>query len=426
MDTWALVVAAAVIAGYAAVSRRLANTPITAAIVFVSAGFLLGAEGLGWLKLSLNEHNISVLAEATLALVLFTDASRIDLRALEHEHAVPVRLLAIGLPLTIIAGAIVGALVLPGVSFAEAGVLAIVLAPTDAALGQAVVTDVRLPSRIRQALNVESGLNDGLCVPLLAIMLAVADVDSGGQTAAHATQLVVEAIGWGVFGGLVAGAVGGGLLRLAKDHDLIADAWIPIVPLMAALGSFAIADSLGGSGFIAAFVGGVVYRRVARAEPEAILLTEQIGNLLNAATFIVFGAVVLGAVWSNIEPIEVVYAVLSLTVIRMAPVAIAMLGTRARLATVAFLGWFGPRGLASIVFAVVVVEGANLPDSSVLITTITVTVAMSVLAHGVSASPLASRYAAWCSAAVDRGRAPMESVAAPAQRSRFGSVAPPT
>jgi NhaP-type Na+/H+ or K+/H+ antiporter len=425
VDAWALVVAAAVIAGYAALSRRLANTPITAAIVFVAAGFLLGGEGLGWLKLSFNEHGVSVLAEATLVVVLFTDASRIDLRALRREYSVPVRLLSIGLPLTIIAGAIVGALLLPGVTFAEAAVLAIVLAPTDAALGQAVVTDARLPSRIRQALNVESGLNDGLCVPLLTIMLAIADVDSGRQTAAHATQLVVEAIGWGVFGGVVAGVVGGGLLRLAREHDLIADSWMPIVPLMAALGSFAIADALGGSGFIAAFVGGVVYRRVARADPEAILLTEQIGNVLNAATFIVFGALILGGVWTRIGAVEVVYAVLSLTVVRMVPVAISMLGTRARLPTVAFLGWFGPRGLASIVFGIVVVDAANLPHTSVLIVAITVTVAMSVLAHGISAAPLASRYAAWCSAAVNRGHAPMESVDAPTQRSRFGSVAPP-
>ena len=229
-----------------------------------SAGFVLGAEGLGWLNLSLNEHNVSVLAEATLASCCSPMRRGSICGRLRREYAVPVRLLSIGLPLTIIAGAIVGALVLPGVTLAEAGVLAIVLAPTDAALGQAVVTDVRLPSRIRQALNVESGLNDGLCVPLLAIMLAVADVDSGRQTPAHATQLVVEAIGWGVFGGIVAGVVGGGLLRLARDHDLIADAWVPVVPLMAALGSFAIADALGGSGFIAAFVGGVVYRRVAR------------------------------------------------------------------------------------------------------------------------------------------------------------------
>ena len=347
MDAWALVVGAGVIAGYACVSRRLENTPITAAIVFVTAGFALGAEGLGWLHLSVNEHDVSVLAEATLVVVLFTDASRIDLRALRHEYAVPARLLSIGLPLTIIVGAIVGALVLPGVNFAEAAVLAIVLAPTDAALGQAVVTDARLPSRIRQALNVESGLNDGLCVPLLAIMLAVADVDSGRQTAAHATQLVVEAIGWGVFGGIVAGVIGGGLLRLAQDHDWIADAWIPVVPLAAALGSFAIRTRWAGAvllprssaGWRTAVAGETGIGRADRANRERA----RHGDLHR------FGAVVLGVFWSRIGAVEVAYTLLSLTVIRIVPFAIAMLGTRARLATVAFLGWFGPRGLASIV-----------------------------------------------------------------------------
>ena len=164
---------------------------------------------------------------------------------------------------------------------------------------------------------------------------------------------------------------------------------------------------------------------MARTNPEAVLLTEQIGNVLNAATFIVFGAVILDGIWSNIGAVDVGYALLSLTVVRMVPVAIAMLGTRARIATVAFLGWFGPRGLASIVFGIVVVDGARLPHTSVLIVAITVTVALSVIAHGASAAPLTSRYAAWCSRAVDGGRAPMESIAAPAQRSRFGSVAPP-
>ena len=236
---------------------------------------------------------------------------------------------------------------------------------------------------------------------------------------------MVEAIGWGVFGGIVAGVIGGGLLRLAQDHDWIADAWIPVVPLAAALGSFAIADALGGSGFIAAFVGGVAYRRVARAKPESVVLTEQIGNVLDAATFIVFGAVVLGGLWSRIGAVEVAYALLSLTVIRMVPVAIAMLGTRARFPTVAFLGWFGPRGLASIVFGIVVVEAANLPHTSVLMVTITVTVALSVIAHGISAAPLAARYATWYSAAVGRGGAHMEKVEAPTPRSRFGVISPP-
>ena len=209
---------AAVFLAYAALSRRLHGTSITAPIVFVVAGFVFGSEGLGWLHVTLDQDAVSGLAEATLVVVLFTDASRIDLRALRREYALPARLLGIGLPLTIVAGTLAGGLVLRSVSWAEALVLAIVLAPTDAALGQAVVTDENLPSRIRQGLNVESGLNDGLCVPLLAIVLAVAQTDAGDTTAAHAARLVFEAIGWGIVGGVVAGVVAGYVLRAARSR----------------------------------------------------------------------------------------------------------------------------------------------------------------------------------------------------------------
>ena len=177
METWNLAVVAAVVIGYAAVSRRLEVTIVSAAMVFVTAGLIAGPEVLGWLDLQIQSEGVRVLAEATLTLVLFTDASRIDLRLLRREVGLPVRLLGIGLPLTIAAGTVLAAAVLTRLTWAEALVLAIVLAPTDAALGQAVVTDKRLPSRIRQGLNVESGLNDGICVPLLFIALAIAEAE---------------------------------------------------------------------------------------------------------------------------------------------------------------------------------------------------------------------------------------------------------
>ena len=281
------------------------GTSITAPIVFVVAGFVFGAEGLGWLHLTLDQDAVSTLAEATLVVVLFTDASRIDLRALRHEYSVPARLLGIGLPLTIVVGTLVGGLVLGTVSWAEAVVLAIVLAPTDAALGQAVVTDENLPSRIRQGLNVESGLNDGLCVPLLAIALAVAQTDAGDTTAAHAARLVCEAIGWGIVGGVVAGVVAGCVLRAARSRGWIEARWIPVVPVIAAVGAFGIADARGGSGFIAAFVGGAVFGRIAGREADAAAFSEELGSVLNGVTLIVFGAAVLGSLWSQIGLVEV-------------------------------------------------------------------------------------------------------------------------
>ena len=263
---------------------------------------------------------------------------------LRREYTVPARLLGVGLPLTIVAGTLVGVLVLHSVTWAEAAVLAIVLAPTDAALGQAVVTDESLPSRIRQGLNVESGLNDGLCVPLLTIALAVAQTDAGDVTASHATRLVVEAIGWGIVGGVVAGVIAAYALRGAQARGWIEGHWIQIVPVIAAVGAFAIADAHGGSGFIAAFVGGAVFGRISGQDANAAAFSEEIGGVLNGATLIVFGAAVLGSLWSQIGLVDVVYAVLSLTVVRMIPVAISMLGARARPPTVLFLGWFGPRG----------------------------------------------------------------------------------
>jgi NhaP-type Na+/H+ or K+/H+ antiporter len=418
VDSSSLVVVAAVFLIYAALSRRLHGTSITAPIVFVGAGLVFSSEGLGWLNVTLGQDVVKPLAEATLVVVLFTDASRIDLRSLRREYTVPARLLGIGLPLSIVAGSVVGAMVLQRVTWAEAIVLAIVLAPTDAALGQAVVTDENLPSRIRQGLNVESGLNDGLCVPLLTIALAVAQADAGEISSTHATKLVIEAIGWGIVGGVIAGVIAALTLRAARARDWIEGHWIQIVPVIAAVGAFSIADARGGSGFIAAFVGGAVFGRIEGSDADDAAFSEELGGMLNGVTLIVFGAAVLGALWSQIGLVDVFYAGLSLTFVRMLPVAIGMLGSHARAPTVLFLGWFGPRGLASIVFGVVVVEAAGLPHTSELVIALTVTVALSVLAHGVSAAPLARRYAGWYA----RSAAPMESAPVPDQRWRHTAM----
>jgi NhaP-type Na+/H+ or K+/H+ antiporter len=418
VDASNLVLIAAVLLAYASVSRRLRGTSLTAPMVFVGAGFLLGGEGLGWLDLAVDEQAVSTLAEATLVVVLFSDASRIDLRALRRQLQVPARLLGIGLPLTIALGTLAGVVLLGELSWAEALVLAVVLAPTDAALGQAVVTDPSLPSRIRQGLNVESGLNDGLCVPLLTIALAVAETEADATTEATALQLVSEAIGWGIFGGVVAGVVAALVQRTTRRRNWIEGHWLQVVPIAGAVGAFGLAQSRGGSGFIAAFVGGAIFGLLADREADSGALTEEVGAVLNGVTLIVFGAAVLGSLWSNISWAEVGYAVLSLTLVRMLPVAIAMIGSRARPPTVLFLGWFGPRGLASIVFAVIVVEAAGLPHTSVLVVTTTVTVALSVFAHGATAAPLARRYAAWHASRAAR----MESTPVTEQRWRHAPV----
>jgi sodium/hydrogen antiporter len=421
--TWALATIAALLIGYATVSRRLERLNVSGAMFFTTTGLLVGPV-LGLLDLQLHSEQVKLLAEITLTLVLFADASRISLRALRHESAVPLRLLGMGLPLTIVAGALIGATVVPGISFAEAVVLAIVLACTDAALGQAVVSDERVPSRIRQGLNVESGLNDGLCVPLFFIAIAFAETDAGTASAHSASQLVFEQIGYGLVGGVAAGALGGLALQLAARRRLIEPHWLQILSVASALLAAGVATALGGSIFIAAFTGGFLFGALRRdTGGEVTYLVDEGGELFNAVTFIVFGAVILGPVLDEVTWQIVLYAILSLTIARMLPVALAMLGTGARRPTLAFLGWFGPRGLASIVFAVILLDDTKLPHLQTLLLAITVTIALSVYVHGLTARPLTERYARWWNSHPRDALPTMESVPGAEHRLRSPSRA---
>ena len=393
---WALAVVAVALLAFAAISGRIEGSPITAAMVFTAVGLLVGSEALGFVELAPAGETVKLLAEATLALVLFADASRIDVRALRGELSVPLRLLGIGLPLTLVAGFVCALLVFPELFWPEALLLAVILAPTDAALGQSVVTLLRLPSRVRQGLNVESGLNDGICVPLFWIVLAIAQAEAGAIGDRAAVRLVLEQIGYGIFAGVVAGIAAAAVVVVAGGHRQVSGSWLQVVPLAAAGLAFGIADPIGGSGFIAAFVGGFVFGAVRRQSGgEVEYLIEELGAVLTAVTFVVFGAALLGPVLGDVTWSVALYALLSLTIVRMLPVAIAMIGTGARGPTVAFLGWFGPRGLASIVFAVLVLEEGDLPHDALILTTTYVAIGLSVLAHGLTAAPLANRYATW-------------------------------
>lgn len=416
---WVVPILALSVLAVAAVSRRLTGTPITPAMVFVVIGMLVGPEVAGEVNLSPDGSAVRTLAEATLALVLFSDASRIKMSALRHEYEMPLRLLGAGLLLTIAVGAALAAVVFDQVTLAEAVVLAVLLAPTDAALGQAVVTEPRLPSRIRQGLNVESGLNDGICVPLLFIAIAAADVNSHVTSGHHAVTIVVEELGYGMLGGVASGLLAASVVRFAGRRQLITSSWMQVVPVAGAALAYGLAAALGGSGFIAAFLAGALFGTLVEQESEeATRLTEEIGQLLNGVTFVVFGAVLLGPSLGHVSWQILLYSLLSLTLIRMLPVAIALFGSGARPPTVGFVGWFGPRGLASIVFAVIVVQQSDLPHAGTILVSTYITVGLSVFAHGVSAAPLADRYARWYESHPSDRRPAMESVAAAAHRPR--------
>jgi NhaP-type Na+/H+ or K+/H+ antiporter len=416
--TWALPILALSVLAVSAVSGRLTGTPVTPAMAFVLIGVLVGPEATDGLTLSPTGATVRTLAEATLALVLFSDASRINFSALRREYDLPLRLLGVGLPLTIALGALLAAALFGQFTLAEAVVLAVLLAPTDAALGQAVVTEPRLPSRIRQGLNVESGLNDGICVPLLFIALAAAEVESHVSSGHHAASIILEELGYGLAAGAASGLLLALVVRIAGRRGLISESWLQVIPLAGAALAYGLAAALGGSGFIAAFLAGGLFGTLLEHQSDAAnRLTEEIGQLLNGVTFVVFGAVLLGPALSHLSWRIVGYALLSLTLVRILPVVLAMVGSRARVATVAFLGWFGPRGLASIVFAVTVVEEAHLPQATTIVLVTYVTVGLSVFAHGITAAPLAERYARWYESHA-RDRRPMESVPVSAHRPR--------
>ena len=312
-------------------------------------------------------------------------------------------------------------MIFPDLNVAEAVVLAVLLAPTDAALGQAVVTEPRLPSRIRQGLNVESGLNDGICVPLLLIALAAADIEAKATTSHHAVSVVAEEIGYGIVGGVAAGLAAAAVVAIGYRRKLIRGSWLQVIPIAGAGLAYGIAAALGGSGFIAAFLAGAIFGGLVPGESEeASRLNEEIGGVLGGVTFLIFGAVVLSTALKHVSWQIALYAILSLTLVRMLPVAIAMIGSGANRRTVAFLGWFGPRGLASIVFGVIVVQEARLAGVATILVATYLTVGLSVVAHGITAAPLAKRYARWYEAHPWHRRPAMESVPAPDHRPRAG------
>ena len=416
---WSLAIVALAVLAVASVSGRIAGTPVTPAILFVAIGLLVGPRVLDELDLATTSSTVRALAEATLALVLFSDASRINLRQLGREANIPGRLLGIGLPLTILLGALAAAAIFGQLSLEEALIIGVVLAPTDAALGQAVVTDPRVPAPIRQGLNVESGLNDGICVPLLFIAVAAADVHSeltGGRSAA---TLVVEEIGYGILGGVAAGLLIAAIIRFGGRRNLITGAWLQVIPAAGAGLAYGIAVGLDGSGFIATFVAGGVFGGVLGRDPaEVNRLVDEVGGVLNGVTFLIFGAILLGPALGHLSLDLALYALLSLTVVRMVPVAIATVGTRARPPTIGFLGWFGPRGLASIVFAVIVLEDSQLPHEQIVLLAIYLTVGLSILLHGITAAPLADRYGRWYEAHPRETRPSMEAAPATVTRPR--------
>lgn len=359
---------------YSAVAGRVERSVISGPMVFTVVGLVIGPHGLGWLQPELDANGLRILADVTLALVLFIDAANADLDVVKRGMRIPQRMLVIGLPLTILLGFGAGLLLFDQLSLFELAILATMLAATDAALGKAVITNKIVPARIREGLNVESGLNDGICVPILFLFIALAlGTDTGGSSVAFAVKLVAQEVGIGIIVGLGMAAMGAWILRVCHARGWITEIWMQLPVVALALASFSIAQTLHGSGYIAAFVGGLLFGSYKTSKGHALVLAaEGTSETLALLTWVVFGSAVLGQSLGYFSWQVVVYAVLSLAVVRMLPMLVSLTGSGESTMSKLFLGWFGPRGLASIVFAIIVlnrgVEGGGLLAMTVVCT----------------------------------------------------------
>ena len=369
------------------VSRRIERTVFTAPIIFTAAGMGLYYLSPRVAEMEIHNETILVIAELTLALLLFTDATRISLGKLLKETVIPARLLGIGMPLTILVGTIIAVLLLDGIPFWEAALLAVILAPTDASLGHIVVKSRLVPERIREALNVEAGLNDGLAMPFFTLFVGLAAA-SDPFLPGDWTRYAVEQISFGLLVGIAIGWIGGWLIGETGKRDWIDEPMQQLGLLALALICYGSAGLVGGNGFIAAFVGGLLVKRgFEDAKFHASEFSDAWGQLLNYFVFFIFGMIAFQVFPLFNLPI-LLFAVLSLTIVRMLPVAVAMLKTRLASSTVLFMGWFGPRGLASIVLGLIFLEReAHLAYEATIITAVAATVLLSIVAHGVSALP---------------------------------------
>ena len=379
---------------YCLVASKLERTQFNGPLVFVACGLLLGPYCLNLVAMDIDGETLKTLAELTLAVVLFTDSAGANLPVLFRIKRLPARLLLIGLPLTITLGFLTGGLIYTNLTWIELALLATMLAPTDAALGQAVINNKAVPNSVREGLNVESGLNDGICVPVLLLFLAISsDSLEQGAVLTQMLQLPLQAIGIGALVGIASALIGCTSINASVKRDWIDGAWTQIPVIALAIICFASSQWLGGSGFIACFVGGLVFGGLIREQKQSLLkAADGTGDVLSMITWFIFGALFIGDCLLAPQWQAILYALLSLSVVRIAPVYLSVTGMGLQNDSKLFMGWFGPRGLASIVFIVMVNE-ANLPDAKTLVQAVTWTVLLSVVLHGITANPLATAYA---------------------------------
>ena len=392
MESIGLIAVALVFLGFGLFSKRLSSAVVTPPMIFVTAGFIMSEQVLGIVRFELDHELLKLLLEITLVLVLFSDAAKIDLKRLRYQHTIPLRMLLIGMPLTILIGTAFAHSIPLGITFCEAALVAAILTPTDAALGQVVVSSDKVPESVKLGLNVESGLNDGMALPIILILASIASAlatEDHGQWFSFA----VYQLTFGPLTGIVIGFGGAWLIRRANGRNWVSESGEGIIALCIAGLCFVIAEMLHGNGFIAAFTGGIVFGNYQKNRCQYLFeFAETEGQIFTLGTFFIFGALLLPAALTDFNIWYWVFAVFSLTVMRIIPIYVALRPMSMNIPTVLFFGWFGPRGLASILFVLLILSETLLPHPEIVTSIVFIAVAISVYAHGLSAAPLAQFY----------------------------------
>ncbi|HRK66971.1 MAG TPA: cation:proton antiporter [Hyphomonas sp.] len=389
-----ILVVLAAFATYSLFSKRLASTVLTLPILFTGLGLLLSAPLQSALPPGIAHEGKIILAEVTLILVLFADASHVRFRLLRMSWALPARMLVVGMPMTIALGTVVVFGLNPGSGLAMALLTTAVLTPTDAALGQAVVANPAVPEHLGQTINVESGLNDGLALPFVLLGATLASM-MNGQESVSGLHLAVEALAevtFGVLAGIATGWVTARAMDWAQTRDLMQVSAGAVLFLLSAFAAYVAASVVGGNGFIAAFVAGMTFGNVYRHDIHFVSdFMDGAGQLLTMSAFLVFGVFLLPDGLAHAGIWTVLLAVLFLTVVRILPIVASLAGSGLALPEKLFLGWFGPRGLASILFTLLMMDAFDFPNEPELLACVSLTVGLSILVHGISANPLARR-----------------------------------
>ncbi len=378
-------------------SRLAERNSVTGPMFFMTVGILASSLGLGVVDLSHELEPVKLVAELALMLVLFIDASLIDFGSLRRATPkIPTRLLLIGLPITMLLGTGLGMLMFDSVGIWAIALMALILSPTDAALGQAVVKSEDVPSRIRQSISVESGLNDGIALPPILLCMALLGAEAGHHEGGW-LGFMIKQVTLGPVVGLAVGWIGGRLIQVMSNRGWMEETFQRLSALPLAILAFAFAESVEGNGFIAAFVAGLgltMGATSAHVRHQIQEFGETEGTQLILVVFLIFGLAMVPTASEYWGMPELIYALASLTVIRMVPVAISLIGAKLDWQTIAFIGWFGPRGIASVLYLLMALAAIGFVGYEQIMSVIVLTVAISVYAHGISAVPLSRRYGA--------------------------------